>query len=398
MSEHTVLLVSPRRDLADPVRKAVRSLPARMLHVADTRDALGCLKAVPVSLLIADEDLPDGSGSELLSRVQVAAPSTARIILLDAASTADVAAEAVNEGRASWIIQKPFDETVQVGAILRQALTTHELEAQGRAAVKTLQHVALGQRTTADDRALQIERLCAAGEMAGSLIHRFNNTLSIIIGHLELLIVDTGSDEIKSRLAPVFQSVKDSAELTHNLQEFMRPSPAEKELLNLNALVSDTVRMTEPIYRKGSRFEGTVEVTTDLDDVPFIEGNAPEIREAMTNLVLNAIDAMPGGGKLRICTDASDGWARVTISDTGGGMTPEVQERIFEPFFTTKGQQGNGLGLCIVRRIVREHGGDIRIESTPGEGTRFIVLLPPATGMGAPASEWRPAESVEATP
>jgi signal transduction histidine kinase len=354
--------------------------------VEGSQAALRYLKAMPVSLLIADDVLPEGQGSTLLERVQVAAPFAVRLLALDRDAPADVAIDALNRGRAAWILRKPMEDPLAVSGILRRALTSYELEAQSRAAVETLQLVVQGKSTVANDRALQIERLCTAGEMAGSLIHRFNNTLSIIIGHLELLVLDADSDEIESRLEPVFQSVNDSAELARHLQEFMRSSPVNRELLDLNELVHDTVRMTEPVWKSGSRLDGTVDLVSTLSDVPPVSGNPAEIREVLTNLVLNAVDAMPRGGTLTVTTEEADGWVRVAVADTGAGMSSDIQERIFEPFFTTKGRKGNGLGLCIVRRIVREHGGDIRIESDQGHGSRFVVMLPDAS-QAAPARE-----------
>ena len=376
MSQHTVLLVSPRRDVAEPIREATRSLKARTVHVADSHAALKCLQSMSVSVLIADESLPDGSGVALLERVQVAAPFAVRVLALDGGTAAEAAIDALNKGRASWFLQKPMDDTQAVSTILRRALTGYELEARSREAAETPQPVMQGRPVCSDDRAMQIEKLCTTGEMTGSLIHRFNNTLSIIMGHLELLLLDAGSKEIESRLEPVFQSASDSAELARTLQDFMRSSPATKELVNLNELVTDTLKMTEPVWRGSSRPDGDIDLRTNLGDVLPSLGNPSEIREILTNLVLNAVDAMPHGGTLTIGTDSVDGWVRITVADTGSGMSSAVQQRIFEPFYTTKGHKGNGLGLCIVRRIVREHGGDIRIESTPGKGSRFILLMP----------------------
>jgi CheY-like chemotaxis protein/anti-sigma regulatory factor (Ser/Thr protein kinase) len=120
-----------------------------------------------------------------------------------------------------------------------------------------------------------------------------------------------------------------------------------------------------------------VEVTTDLEDVPAVRGNAAELREAFTSLVLNAIDAMPRGGTLHIRSRLADyRHAAITVADTGLGMTEEVRKRVFDPYFTTKGEEGTGLGLSVSHSIVERHGGDLRVDSRPGEGTTFTITLP----------------------
>ena len=120
-----------------------------------------------------------------------------------------------------------------------------------------------------------------------------------------------------------------------------------------------------------------IEIVTDFESIPMIEGQESELRQLFTNLIFNAVDAMPEGGEITIKTRSRERYVAVEISDTGVGMDEETRTKIFEPFFTTK-PEGSGLGLSICRRIVAEHGGSIQVESAPGEGTTFIVILPVA--------------------
>ena len=124
-------------------------------------------------------------------------------------------------------------------------------------------------------------------------------------------------------------------------------------------------------------------VVTSFAAVPLVSGDPAELREALTNLILNAVDAMPDGGTLTLATRAEADTAVVTVADTGAGMTEEVKRRLFEPFFTTKGVKGTGLGLSLTFGIVSRHGGQIEVDSVPGTGTQFTLRFPvvsPAAG------------------
>jgi CheY-like chemotaxis protein/anti-sigma regulatory factor (Ser/Thr protein kinase) len=159
--------------------------------------------------------------------------------------------------------------------------------------------------------------------------------------------------------------------------------------VNLNALVEQVVDMTRPRWRDIPQSNGiTIEVRTDLaPDVPKLAGIESEIREALTNLALNAVDAMPDGGKITLCTQAlrpENGskhprQVTVEVSDTGTGMNEETRKRCLEPFFSTKGKRGTGLGLAMVYGVMERHEGKIEIQSEPGKGTTFRLVFPVRT-------------------
>jgi CheY-like chemotaxis protein len=180
-------------------------------------------------------------------------------------------------------------------------------------------------------------------------------------------------------LKTIEQSSKDGAETVRRIQEFsgMR---RDKEFtpLSLNELIADLTNVTQPRWKEQTQRKGIrVELTKRLGKIPRILGNPSELREVMTNIVFNAVDAMPDGGEITITTAIqAEDWVEIRIADTGIGMTEEVRRRVFDPFFTTKGVTNTGLGMSVSYGIVKRHGGEILIESELGKGTTFIVHLP----------------------
>ena len=237
-------------------------------------------------------------------------------------------------------------------------------------------------------RVVQQERLRALGEMASGIAHDFNNTLLPIVGYTELLIEDSLDDREKALeyLNTVRTAAKDAGNVVKRLREFYR-AREEKEvfgLLDLNALVRETINLTQPKWKDQAQAKGSnVTIKTDLQETPMLPGDDSSLRDALTNLIMNAVDAMPDGGDITIRTLRNEDWAVVEVSDTGVGMSDEVRRRCLDPFFTTKGDQGTGLGLSMVHGIAKRHGGSIYIESTPGEGTTFILRLPTGSGLEA---------------
>jgi CheY-like chemotaxis protein len=152
----------------------------------------------------------------------------------------------------------------------------------------------------------------------------------------------------------------------------------EFTLLSINEIIEAVINITEPRWKDQAQRKGTqIELIKKLEDVPSILGNPSELREVFTNIIFNAIDAMPEGGQLTISTQPQkDGRVEVRISDTGIGMTEEVKKRVFDPFFTTKGVTNSGLGMSVSYGIIKRHRGEILIESEVRRGTTFILHLP----------------------
>jgi signal transduction histidine kinase/ActR/RegA family two-component response regulator len=238
----------------------------------------------------------------------------------------------------------------------------------------------------AQDQIVQSEKLRAMGEMASGVAHDFNNVLAVILGNIQLLLYQMdrlNPEEIREGLKVIERSSKDGAETVRRIQEFTGVRRDKEFLsLSLNEIITEVVNITQPRWKGQTQKKGIqVELLTQLGEIPLIMGNPSELREVLTNIIFNAVDAMPEGGKLTITTQPqAEDWVEVRIIDTGLGMTEEVKKRVFDPFFTTKGVKNSGLGMSVSYGIIKRHGGEILIESEPGKGTTFILHLP--TGYG----------------
>ena len=243
---------------------------------------------------------------------------------------------------------------------------------------------ALDQLQAAQHKLVEQERLRALGQMASGIAHDFNNTLAPIIGFAELLLKQPDPFADRSRavkyLELIRQSAQDGAHVVRGLREFYRPrTPGEIiQPVNLNNLVRQSVELTQPRWKQQAGAAGiNIVVTTDLAaDLPAIPGNEASLREALTNLLFNAVDALPTDGQITLRTRVAEQSVLLEVSDTGAGMTDEVRRHCLEPFFTTKGASGTGLGLSMVHGVVRRHDGLLEIDTAPGAGTTVRIRLP----------------------
>ncbi|MCS7049194.1 MAG: PAS domain S-box protein [Verrucomicrobiae bacterium] len=243
---------------------------------------------------------------------------------------------------------------------------------------------ALQQLRQTQQQIVQQERLRALGTMASGIAHDFNNALAAILGFSELLLnqPQTLADPSKAQrfLQLIHTSARDAATVVHRLREFYRHRDAREVMqpVAINEVVQEAISMTEPRWRSQALAQGrTIEIVTELQPhLPPIPGNAAELREVLTNLIFNAVDALPEGGAIRIRTRRDAEQLVLEVEDNGTGMTEEVQRRCFEPFFSTKGERGTGLGLAMVYGIITRHNGTIEVRSQLGQGTTFIIRLP----------------------
>jgi GAF domain-containing protein/CheY-like chemotaxis protein len=242
---------------------------------------------------------------------------------------------------------------------------------------------AYGDLAAAQDQLVRTEKLRALGEMASGVAHDFNNLLASILGRAQLVLQRTEAPKLRQWLQVIERSALDGAATVRRLQEFARIRRDQPFVaVDLNDVVRDALEITQSRWRQEPRSRGvTVEVRTAFGAPPRIAGDASEMREALTNLILNAVDAMPEGGVLTLTTGAEGGEGVVTVADTGVGIPDALRARIFDPFFTTKGPHGTGLGLSMTYGIVERHGGRIGVESAEGQGTTFRLTFP----AGAPA-------------
>ena len=238
-------------------------------------------------------------------------------------------------------------------------------------------------------RSVQVQRLRALGEMSAGVAHDFNNLLAIILGRTELLQATVQSGDAKRSLKIIEKAALDGARTVRRIHEFTRRAPARPlEPVDLSAAVRDVVEMTRASWQAQALARGIrYEVATEGERPLLVLGDASDLREALTNLVLNALDAMPEGGRLTMKTAGSGDRVRCDVTDSGVGMPEEVRERVFEPFFSTKLDKGSGLGLSVVYSIVKRLGGDVTVESVPGRGSTFSLWLARAVPGGDAAKE-----------
>ncbi len=231
---------------------------------------------------------------------------------------------------------------------------------------------------SAENRLVQAAKLAAVGEMAAGIAHELNNPLTSVTGFAELALDDIPEDsETRKDLEIVMREAVRARDVVRRLLDFARQSESERARASLNEVVDDVVALSRHLIR-------TSGVTLKLDletNLPWVLVDVNQMKQVLLNLIHNALQAMPAGGELVIATesayrDARD-WIIVSVCDTGVGIPKLDQARIFEPFYTTKGNQGGtGLGLSVTYGIITDHGGQIEVESQPGNGSKFTVWLP----------------------
>lgn len=247
-------------------------------------------------------------------------------------------------------------------------------------------------RKQLEEKQRQTEKLEAIGQLAGGVAHDFNNLMTVILGYSDIISQKIeGDDQLRSAIEEIHAAGQNAAVLTRQLLAYSRRLLLRPTRLDLNTIVANVVR------KLGQRVEEGIQIRMQLDPgIGSVMADPVQIEQVVTDLAVNARDAMPRGGQLTFMTrnvdleDVSAGrhdepepgpFVLLEVSDTGGGMDAATAERIFEPFFTTKGLGvGAGLGLSAAHGIVRQSGGSISVRSEPGRGTTFNVLLPRVVG------------------
>ena len=233
----------------------------------------------------------------------------------------------------------------------------------------------------------QIEKLSALGELASGVAHNFNNTLAGILGRAQMLRQSENLAEIRHGLDIIVRVAEDGAQTVKRIQDFARQRRDRNFVpLAVDQLLLDTGEITRPRWKNHAEANSVhINLELQIASKATVMGDAGELREVLVNLVFNAVDAMPRGGKLRLATHDRDGFVEISVSDTGTGMSEETRTRVFDPFFTTKGKAGLGLGLAVSYGIIRRHEGVFEVESQVGRGTTFRIKLPIAVNIDVPA-------------
>ena len=223
------------------------------------------------------------------------------------------------------------------------------------------------------------ETLRAIGQLASGMAHHLNNLFAVILGRTELILGTTAAPAARRSLEIVRRAAEDGADVTRRVQRFSRLHPlSEPVAVDVNQLALSVVELTRSRQDEAQRPGHRIDVTLEPGAVPPAIGESAPIREALMNLVLNAIDAMPEGGRATIRTWVDGSRVRCAVTDTGVGMSDDVRRRALQPFFTTKGPKSTGLGLSVAYGAVQRYGGALEIDSAPERGTTVTISLPVA--------------------
>jgi signal transduction histidine kinase/ActR/RegA family two-component response regulator len=231
----------------------------------------------------------------------------------------------------------------------------------------------------------QIEKLSALGELASGVAHNFNNTLTGILARAQLLLRARDFAEVERGLDIIIRTAEDGAKTVKRIQDFARQRrDHDFEPVDVDQLMHEVAEITRPRWKDHAEAMNVhITLERQINSQATIMGDAGELREVLINMVFNAVDAMPDGGRLTLSARDADGGVEICVADTGTGMTEEVRSRIFDPFFTTKGKAGMGLGLSVSYGILRRHEATVEVESEVGRGTTFRIKLPPAAAGAA---------------
>lgn len=310
-------------------------------------------------------------------------------------------------GSIIWISQNARAVRDVTGSLLHLEGTLEDITARKQAAdsLRTLNadlKKALSELKATQNQVIQQERLRALGQMASGIAHDFNNSLMPVMGFTELLLAQPGILNDKKKaveyLEVIRTAAKDAASIVSRLREFYRTNENSDVFtpVDISALARQVVSLTEPKWKGQAQASGAeIRFIEEFGKVPPIAGDESALREVFTNLIFNAVDAMPRGGSITFRTRCENKKVVVEISDTGAGMSEEVRQRCLEPFFTTKGERGTGLGLAMVFGIVQRHGGTIDLHTMLGQGTTFILSFPfhaKANGIIAPKAAPLPSQ------
>ena len=417
-----VLLIEDNPEHASFLRHLLNLSEAanfRLEHVETLAIGIERLKQGDIGLIILDLSLGDSNGIETFI-LTMAAGGDVPIVVLSGSNDVNLAIETVQLGAQDYLVKGHVDNQLLVRsmqyacerqrvklqlrrahdeldrrveertAMLQQANLRLQKEiAERRRAEEGTREInhklteTLGQLRAAQQEVIARERMHALGRMANGIAHDFNNALAPILSFSELLLLkpETAADPVASRIyiEKIHESAKDSAKVVSRLREFYRRRD-EHEIFApvlVNELVQQVISVTRPRWRDQALAAGVnISIRADLGDVPSVAGNEAELREALANIVFNAIDAIPARGTIVIKTEIQGAWLVVSITDDGVGMTEDVRARCLEPFYSTKDVEGPGLGLGSVYGIVRRHEGQIDIRSEPGRGTSISISLP----------------------
>jgi signal transduction histidine kinase len=379
----------------------------------DPESALSLFDEFHPDLVLIDWLIADVNGRTVIEQLRAMIPAGGfiPIVVLIADVTPGTRQLALAAG-ANELIAKPIDAcevVLRIANMVQVRLAHVRLSEQQQVLEEAVRQrtvdlkLALSELRASEQLVARTQRLSAVGTMASGIAHDFNNALMLIMGSGEILLSDAERQRLtKENAIPLLNDIltaaRDASTLVGELRKFSRSDETGEvhRPVDMNAVLEQSVSLTKPKWdTQASRAGNRIRVISDPHEIPTILGDAARLRDAVTNLIFNAVDAMPKGGTLTLRTRLDGRYVLFEVSDTGTGMPEEVRRRCFEPFFTTKGQNGTGLGLAMVHGIAQHHLGSIDIVSEPGKGTTFALRLPVSSTeivSCAPSEEVHPSE------
>ena len=323
-----------------------------------------------VDLILSDHSMPQFSGLRALELLKARPELKIPFIIVSGTIGEEMAVSAIQQGASDYLLK---DRTARLGPAVRRALEVVEEQAE---------------RKRLEARFIEAQKMEVVGQLAGGVAHDFNNVLAVIMGYSDLIKQDLDADHpLQKFVDEVQQAAQRATGLTQQLLIFSRKQTVQAVELNLNDVIGGMRKMLQQLINEN--IEMTLECT---ENIGTIKADSGYVWQVVMNLVVNARDAMPDGGKLSISTRAATldeacaqgrhgvapgPYVVLSVTDTGVGMTDEVKARVFEAFFTTKAAgKGTGLGLVTCQTIVRQSGGHIDITTELGKGTTFDVYFP----------------------
>jgi PAS domain S-box-containing protein len=287
--------------------------------------------------------------------------------------------------RSGEAVQFELETLTSTGEMIPFELHSRLIEFQRKPAILSVARD-LSARKRMEETLIRTERLSAVGEMAAGVAHNFNNLLQMIMGAGEAALAKLGSGEIrKSRdvLLTLIDACHRGADIVRRIKDFTLAKTDridQAKVFDLGELVSEAVQLTKPLWANPAELHKySLNYVKPLS--ALVKGNPSELYEVLVNVIKNALEAMPDGGTLAIAPAMRDGKIYLSISDTGIGIVEENLQRLFEPFFTTKGLKSSGLGLSSSYGIIKKHHGEMTVNSKPGKGTTFTIILPRADAL-----------------
>jgi CheY-like chemotaxis protein len=361
----------------------------RIVH--DPREALETYREYKPDMVLLDITMPKMDGWQVLEQLRAEVPPDDHlpVIVITGDPAESTRRRALGSG-ASDFLTKPFGAT-ELRLRVRNLLETRFLHLGLREQNRHLDELvtertreleaALDELRQTQRQAIRQERLHAFSQMAGGVVHDFNNMLMILMSLADLMSreVPQGETEFQEHVGTMQAVLAEAAQFITRLHYFCRPRHDDDLFMptDLKKLVEEAVQLAKPKWHNSANADGReIDLCIHLERVEPLPCNGMEMREAIFHLVVNAVDAMPRGGTLSIGLHQAENAIEILVGDTGMGMSEEVRARCMDPFYSTKGETATGLGLSMVHGIVRRHAGEIEVTSQPGKGTNFRILLP----------------------